>query len=143
MWSDALEIAADRLESEADRRASRGVKKLLLFKGAPVIVSTEEGKHLPGFVETQDEHGQPSGRGYLFETVYSDTLLIFLLKGIRPDKFADRRKVDAHHSGDIGVAVSKTLAEEIAAARAARTIPAAATAAALAVDDTATATGDE
>ena len=123
-WSNALEIAADRLEKEADRRASRGTTRLLLHKGSPVVVDAATGEHLPGYIPMRDKHGNETGFGYLTERQYSDTLLIFLLKGARPDKFADRRKVDAHHSGEVGLAVSKSLAEEIAAARSARGIDA-------------------
>lgn len=61
----AKEVAADRLEDEAMRRAVEGVEK-------PV-----------GWYQ-----GRPGG--YVRE--YSDKLLIFLLKGMRPAKYADRRE---------------------------------------------------
>ena len=59
----AKEDAADTLEAEAYRRAVRGVKK-------PV-----------GWYK-----GEPGGQ----VTEYSDTLLIFLLKGARPEKYRER-----------------------------------------------------
>jgi len=76
-WESACEEGADRLEDEAVRRAVEGVRKERTV--------TSQGRAL------RDEHGN------LVKDVdidYSDTLLIFLLKGRRPDKYAERRKVD-------------------------------------------------
>lgn len=63
-WNDAIEAAADALEEEAWRRATVGVKR-------PVY---QGGKRV----------------GYIQEA--SNTLLIFLLKGTKPDKYKDRRE---------------------------------------------------
>lgn len=57
----AREQAADRLEREAVKRATAGIEKAVWYKGEQV--GTE--RH------------------------YSDVLLIFLLKGMRPEKFRD------------------------------------------------------
>jgi hypothetical protein len=62
LFEDALDQAADALEGEARRRAFQGVKK-------PVY---QGGKRI----------------GYVQE--YSDTLLIFLLKGAKPGKYRER-----------------------------------------------------
>ncbi len=62
----AEEVAADRLEAEAWRRAVEGVER-------PV-----------GWYK-----GQPGG--YVRE--YSDILLIFLLKGLRPEKYRERMEL--------------------------------------------------
>lgn len=59
------ELAADVLEGEAVRRAYKGVRR-------PVY----QGGLLAGHV-----------------TEYSDTLLVFLLKGMRPDKYRERAEV--------------------------------------------------
>lgn len=69
----AEEEAADWLEAEARRRAVEGVVRYKF-----------------------DKKGNPlrhpvTGEPY-YELEYSDTLLIFLLKGARPDKYADRQK---------------------------------------------------
>lgn len=69
-WDDACEEGADRLEDEAVRRAVEGVERA---KGI-----YHQGMHIATQTEIE----------------YSDTLLIFLLKGRRPDKYAERRKVD-------------------------------------------------
>lgn len=68
---DAMEAAADRLEREAFRRAVEGVDE-------PVY----QGGELVGTVRK-----------------YSDTLLIFLLKGARPEKFRERH--EHRHSGSV------------------------------------------
>lgn len=61
-WADAKQQAADVLEAEAWRRAVKGVEKPIFRQGSLV--------------------------GY--EQVYSDTLLIFLAKGARPEKYRER-----------------------------------------------------
>lgn len=61
-WDLAIEDAAWSLEDEAWRRGRDGVDKPIVYKG--IITGTMK--------------------------EYSDTLLMFMLKGIKPDKFADR-----------------------------------------------------
>jgi hypothetical protein len=68
-WDRALEMGIDALEDEAIRRAMDGMLKPVFHGGKKV-----------GEVR-----------------VYSDTLLIFLLKGRKPEKYAERRHVK--HSG--------------------------------------------
>ena len=71
-WEEALEQAVDLLEGEARRRAT-GVKRDVWYAGEKL------------------------GSG----SVYSDTLLIFLLKAHRPAKFRDNVKME--HSGGMEV----------------------------------------
>ncbi len=71
----AMEQAADLLEAEARRRAETGVLE-------PVYQSGEK----VGTIRR-----------------YSDTLLIFLLKGARPEKYRERAEVKTVHSGHVGV----------------------------------------
>jgi len=67
-------LGADNLEAEAIRRAHDGVEEPVgFYKGAPSA----------------------------YVRRYSDTLLIFLLKGAKPERYADRQKVE--HSGNIEV----------------------------------------
>lgn len=61
----ALEEAADLLELEARRRAADGVLEPVFYRGRKVALVKR----------------------------YSDTLLIFLLKGIRPEKFRERHEL--------------------------------------------------
>ena len=64
-WDATLDRAADLLEEEARRRAYQGVKKPV-FQGGKLVGHVQE---------------------------YSDTLLIFLLKGNKPAKFGDRTTI--------------------------------------------------
>src|SRR5829696_4601355 len=68
-WEDALDEATDALEAEARRRALEGVREPVFYQGKEV--------------------------GYIPR--YSDTLLIFLIKGRRREVFGD--KVDHTSSG--------------------------------------------
>lgn len=61
-FEDAIQDAADAMEREADRRAIQGVEKPVFYKGQVCGSITE----------------------------YSDTLLIFRLKALRPDMYRER-----------------------------------------------------
>lgn len=71
----AEEVAIEALEAEADRRGMLGVERPV-YQGGRMVGTTTE---------------------------YSDTLLIFRLKALKPDKYRDRFSVHAdvtHHNGD-------------------------------------------
>lgn len=61
-FEEATEEAAERMEAEARRRAVEGTDKPVFYQGAQCGVIRE----------------------------YSDTLLMFLLKGAKPEKYKDR-----------------------------------------------------
>lgn len=84
-WRLARESAADRMEKEALRRAVQGVNEPVFGSGGTGVGTVKVG------------------------TIrrYSDTLLIFLLKGIRPEKYRERREL----SGSLEV---KSLADLVA-----------------------------
>jgi hypothetical protein len=66
-WDDAVQDGTDALEDEAVRRALQGTEKPV-YQGGKLVGTVRE---------------------------YSDTLLIFLLKGKRPEKYGtDRVKTD-------------------------------------------------
>jgi hypothetical protein len=65
-WDEAIQDGLDDLEEEARRRAYKGLRQAIYYKGAVV--------------------------GYEYE--YSDTLMIFLLKGGRPEKYKERHEVN-------------------------------------------------
>lgn len=72
------------LEEEARRRAHDGCRRLkFTAKGRPLI---------------DPETGTP-----YVEHVYSDNLMMFLLKGAAPEKY--RERIDNHHSGDVNLHV--------------------------------------
>lgn len=63
-WDAAVDDAADEMESEAWRRGNKGVLKPI-YQGGKQVGTVRE---------------------------YSDTLLIFMLKGARPEKYRDRQE---------------------------------------------------
>ncbi len=65
-WEHARRVGAEALEDEAVRRAYEGVEEPIFFQGAQA-----------GIVRR-----------------YSDTLLIFLLKGALPEKYAERHRTE-------------------------------------------------
>lgn len=71
-WDEAIEEGTDYLEDEARRRAAKGTLKPVFYKGEKCGTIRE----------------------------YSDTLLIFLLKARRPEKFSER--IRQEHSGPDG-----------------------------------------
>lgn len=71
-FEDAKEMAIEALEEEARRRAHDGVDKPVFYKGDKVATVKE----------------------------YSDTLLIFLLKSLRPEKYRDHYQLE--HTGPGG-----------------------------------------
>jgi hypothetical protein len=82
--TDAL---ADRLEAEADRRAVEGVPRKKFHQGCPI--------------------DDPDTRKQYVENEFSDTLLIFRLKALRPDKYRERSDVQMQgnvtHTGQVHV----------------------------------------
>ena len=86
-YRDAVHQAGEALEAEARRRAVDGVPEPIFYKGEPI-----------GAVRK-----------------YSDTLLIFMMKGAMPHKYRDR----VEHSGD----VTFTLADAAKRLREARLVP--------------------
>lgn len=70
-WDEAIEDAADRLEQEARRRAYEGTDEPVFYRGEQC-----------GAIRR-----------------YSDRLLEFLLKGMRPHKFRENHSLE--HSGNL------------------------------------------
>ena len=83
-WDAARRTAVDRLEQEAWSRAVKGVKKPVGFY---------MGEHGGTFVQEK-----------------SDNLLMFCLKGERPEKYRD----NVHHSGDATGGLAEQLARALA-----------------------------
>lgn len=70
-WKDAVETSVEYLEGEARRRAYEGTQRPV-YQGGKLVGKVRE---------------------------YSDTLLIFLLKAHRPEKYRDRQQVE--HTGGL------------------------------------------
>jgi hypothetical protein len=83
-WADAIEEASDALEAEARRRAVDGVNEPVVYQGELMGV----------WVGTDGKPATKDAEGARFIPLtlkkYSDVLLIFLLKGNRPDKYRER-----------------------------------------------------
>jgi hypothetical protein len=83
-FNDADQEAIERLEAEARRRAVQGVSKPVFYQGMECGVVQE----------------------------YSDTLLMFLLKGAKPQKYRDNVAVDANISVTFEQLLKKALESE-------------------------------
>lgn len=92
-FAEAREYVSDMLEAEAIRRATAGVQRRVLYRGEQVMVKDEKTGKLTPLIEHQ----------------HSDTLLIFLLKGNRPEKFRDQFDVNVT-SEAINAAINAELA---------------------------------
>lgn len=82
-WDEALEIATEALELEARRRAAIGVLEPVFHQGVQVATVRK----------------------------YSDTLLIFLLKAHKPEKY--RESIKHEHSGEGGKPIALTYIKEV------------------------------
>ena len=80
-WETALDLGCDALEDEATRRAHDGVEEPVYYQGEVV-----------GQVQR-----------------YSDTLLMFLLKGRRPEKFKDRTELTGNDGAPIVPVLNVTI----------------------------------
>lgn len=78
-FEDIQESVAQTLEDEAVRRAHEGVKRPVMYRGAPV----------------------KQGRRILYEVEYSDQLLLALLKRFRPAAY--REHLTTEHTGSIEI----------------------------------------
>jgi hypothetical protein len=122
-WDSALETFTDMIEGEALRRAVRGVVRYRFYKGTPILhpelCGCDHGrKSHPHDGRCQEEGcsctfflGQP-----LKELEFSDALLMFLLRGHRPEKYRDflglsREEIDALIDERVGELVQARLRE--------------------------------
>jgi len=80
-FAAAQEEANDCLEEEARRRAVVGLRRLKFTKDGTPIIDPETGKQY-------------------FEHEFSDTLLIFLLKGAMPDRYRERQSIEVSRAED-------------------------------------------
>jgi hypothetical protein len=105
-WADAIEEANDNLEAEARRRAVDGVDEPVVYQGE-LMGSWVGPDGKPATKETEGARFIP-----LTVKKFSDVLLIFLLKGNRPDKFRERigiggdqdaPPVKVEHAGEVSI----------------------------------------
>lgn len=102
LYDMALEEAADRIESEAIRRAVDGYDEPVIYQGMPTtIVDAETGE-----------------QRQLTVRKYSDALMALVLKGARPDKYRENHKVELE-GGSGGVLIVPGVIDPAAWAKAA------------------------
>ena len=77
-FHDAHIVCCDLLEAEARRRAVEGVEEEIYFQGEVVGSKMK----------------------------YSDTILMFLIKGALPDKYADRKQLSGYNGGALEIVES-------------------------------------
>jgi hypothetical protein len=102
-YAAAFEIAwqrGDVLEAEAVRRAHEGVTKPIFHGGKRAIDVVQN----PDGSIKRDASGKPIGIPAAVRE-YSDTLLIFMLKGRNPAVFSDRLKQEHSAPGGGGITV--------------------------------------
>lgn len=80
-WVEASRTAFDTLENAARSRAVNGVRKYVISRGSLVAN--------PDYIEGV----HPTSERYLYERVYSDSLLTFLMEAQDPDKRYGRKHV--------------------------------------------------
>jgi hypothetical protein len=110
-WDEALEEAADVLELEARRRAYHGVDEPVIFQGEQCGAWVD--------AEGNTVSKDTPGARLIPLTVkkYDTTLLIFLLKGVRPEKFRERVKVDQDVKGSLNHKVEVSVQDLVEARR--------------------------
>lgn len=92
----AKETAIDALEKESRRRALEGCRRYKFHNGHPIMVPCPE-----DFPCAVPYGGSPTGFAFhYFEDEKSDALLIFLMKGHRPEMYKDRFYME--HAGAQG-----------------------------------------
>lgn len=90
-FNRAQEIYTESLEAEADRRAKEGVRKYKFHQGNHIMTRCAVDDPECVVVTTTDEGHEIGLRPY-YEHEYSDTLLIFRLKALRPEVYRERHE---------------------------------------------------
>ena len=93
-WDEAHEAGTEAMEQEAKRRAIEGTIKPLTSRGEVVWASQKDGQ-----IVTADTEGARLLPVMLHE--YSDTLLIFLLKGRKPEVYRENVNISGRIQSDL------------------------------------------
>ncbi len=111
--TDAHEQAVDSLEQEGWRRAREGLRSYKFFQGVPLMIRCPPDH--PDAEPRVTESGETLYFRHYYELRFSDTLLIFLLKGERPDKYRDR--YDIRQETEVTQNIYMTIEERVRAAQ--------------------------
>lgn len=87
-FAEATERAAERLEAELHRRLYEGTEETVVYQGE--------------ICYQRDEAGNLTNKPLVVRRK-SDILLMFALKGAKPEKYRDNVKADITHSGELSV----------------------------------------
>jgi hypothetical protein len=90
--------ACENLETEARRRAMHGVEEPVIYQG---MLCHQPVRDAEGNIR-YDDQGAPVAVP-LTVRKYSDTLLIFLMKGAMPVKYRDHSKIEHDHTQNVTV----------------------------------------
>jgi hypothetical protein len=96
-FAAAMRQGIDSLEDEAIRRAQNGVRRPVMYHGKPVMVPTDPAKRA----------GKKNPKVPLYETDYSDTLMLAILKAKKPDEY--REKLSTELTGKDGAPLEARL----------------------------------
>jgi hypothetical protein len=92
-WEEALERSTERMEEEAFKRAVYGSESYVVNGGRVAYIEVPEVDALGQPISDQD--GEPVTKKVpLVEYKKSDTLMIFLLKGRRPEVYRERYDIN-------------------------------------------------
>jgi len=103
LYKEAMRMAADRLESEAIRRAKDGVKRLKFYKGQLIMVPVRDENNNIVYRTDEDGNKEVVMEPYC-EYEYSDMLMNTLLKGFFPKRYRERQDIKVHNTSDVRVA---------------------------------------
>ena len=87
-FAEATERAAERLEAELHRRLYEGTEETVVYQGE--------------LCYQRDEQGNLTNRPLTVKRK-SDILLMFALKGAKPEKYRDNVKADITHTGELAI----------------------------------------
>lgn len=94
-WENAINVATDRLEREAWRRAVDGYEEPVVYQGQFSYIPDPED---PKNKFLTDGEGKPR---IVTVRKFSDQLISLLLKGHRPDKYRERTEITGKDGGPI------------------------------------------
>ena len=96
-FAEAQEVAVEVLEDEATRRAVEGVEEPVTYQGQfSWLPKVDEDGNV-----VLDVDGKPMRGKLVTIRKYSDSVLMFLLRGAKPEKYRERHQVE--HTGTVTI----------------------------------------
>lgn len=107
-FQEAKIVASEALEAELTRRAYVGVRRLKFYQGQPIMIQC--GPEDPDAIKIKGDKGRTEYWRHYVEHEFSDTLGMFLLKAMMPEKYRERFE---YRDGDREI--NETIARELEA----------------------------